>query len=277
MPRHPAADSPNDYHASMARHSGEAILLRAVDFGESDRIVHLLTPTQGRVTAIAKGARRSVKRFPGTLDLFNHLQITLQHRRTRAMGFLEQAVLLSPFIGLRAHPVRYALASYILELFDRMAPEGAAPPDARRIFTFALSALTALESIEPDRPLRVLVELRALDALGLRPELRRCVRCGTDARGRVGFHVADGGVICERCGTGQHGVLPVHLGTLRMLEQGLDYAWDRLARLSIDSAALLEAEQLLFRFQRFHVGFELRSESFLADSLAGDRLTPPPA
>ena len=48
----------------MATFQTEALILRAVDFGESDRILHLLVPDMGRLTAIAKGARRSVRRFP---------------------------------------------------------------------------------------------------------------------------------------------------------------------------------------------------------------------
>ena len=61
----------------MSKLLTEALLLRCVDFSESDRVVHLLTPDLGRLTAIAKGARRSVKRFPGTLDVFNHVRIQL--------------------------------------------------------------------------------------------------------------------------------------------------------------------------------------------------------
>ncbi len=246
----------------------EALLLRAVDFGESDRIVHLLTPETGRLTAIAKGARRSVKRFPGTLDLFNHLRVSVSRRRGgRAMAFLERAVLISPFLELRAVPTRYALASYLLELMDRMAPEGGAGPDTQRLFSFALSSLSALEGMAPDLRIRLLFELRALDALGLRPELRHCVRCGAEPGVRAGFYVADGGVVCSSCTVRLEGVLPVHLGTLRVLQQALDYDVDRLERLVPGAQAVVEARNLLFRFQRFHVGLELRSERFLDESL----------
>jgi DNA repair protein RecO (recombination protein O) len=253
----------------MSRLQTEALLLRAVDFGESDRIVHLLSPDVGRLSVIAKGARRSVRRFPGTLDLFNHLSISVRRRQRGSMGFLEQARLISPFLELRAHTTRYALASYLLELLGRMAPEGAALPDARRIFGFGLAAMTALQGMEPDLRLRILMELRALDALGLRPQFDRCVRCRAVPRqGPLGFHVADGGVICAAHGDeGREGVLPVHLGTLRALHQGLEYDLSRLSRLSLGPEALSEAGLLLFRFQRFHVGMELRSQRFLDESL----------
>jgi DNA repair protein RecO (recombination protein O) len=259
----------------MDRLASEVILLRAVDFGESDRIVHLLSPEVGRLTVIAKGARRSIKRFPGTLDLFNHLRVAVNRRRPGSMAMLEQATLLEPFLGLRVQSARYALASYLLELMDRMAPEGAARPDAQRLFGFVLSALRTLDGATPNARLRVLLELRAFDALGLRPELARCVRCGERPQGRVAFHVADGGVICgAHAGERSEGTLPVHVGTLKVLQQGLEYDYSRLGRLAFSPQALAEARQLLFRFQRFHVGIELRSERFLDESLGWAGLTP---
>jgi DNA repair protein RecO (recombination protein O) len=314
----------------------EALVLRVVPYGESDRIVHLLVPDSGRLAAIAKGARRSIRRFPGTLDLFNHLRVHLDVRRSPALARLDQAALIRCFPGLRAEAPRFGLGCYLLELLDRLAPEGAARSDARRLFAFALDALEAAASGPLDARLRLFLELRALDALGLRPELRRCVRCGEEleaaprggaergaarppggasearsepqasevpaarriaggarrrlADGRpaepearseasegppglareIGFHVAEGGPACARCASGERGLLPVRLGTLRALERALRLGVPQLDRLVLGPRALDEARTLLTRFQRFHLGVELRSERVL-DELFGSR------
>ncbi len=117
----------------------------------------------------------------------------------------------------------------------------------------------------PDSRLRTLIELRALDALGVRPEFSRCVRCGSSPAGRsaIGFHVADGGVVCDPCCAQLDGILRVQPGTLRALEQGLRLDFERLDRLVMGGTLLAEARQLLGRFQRFHLGVELRSEPYL--------------
>jgi DNA repair protein RecO (recombination protein O) len=247
-----------------------------VDFGESGRILHLLVPEAGRLTAIAKGARRSVRRFAGTLDLFNHLRIQVDRRRPSAMARLDQASLIRSFGPLRVEPARYALGCYLLELLDRLAPEGGVRSDTRRLFGFALDALAALTATAPDARLRTLLELRALDALGLRPELRRCVRCGgaPEAGGAVSFHVAEGGPVCAACGTRLEGLLRVQLGTLRALEQGLRFELARLDRLVLGPRTLAEAGILLGRFQRFHLGVELKSERFLDSMLPLPRTAP---
>lgn len=256
----------------MARLDTEALVLRVVDFGESDRIAHLLTPGTSRLTVIAKGARRSRRRFPGVLDLLCHVAVQVERRRPQGMARLEQARLLDPGAALRADPARFALACYVAELVDRLAPEGAGGAEARHLFEAALGALHAIAAGRPDARLRVLLEVRLLRALGLAPELGRCVRCARAlAPGApVLFHVAEGGALCAACARAGDAAVPVGLGTLRALEQSLRLGLPELSRLGLSGAALAEARGLLARFLRFHVGLELRSEPVL------DRLLPRP-
>jgi DNA repair protein RecO (recombination protein O) len=250
----------------------QALVLRAVDFGESDRIIHLLTPALGRVAVIAKGARRSKRRFPGTLDLFNQLAVQIVRTRPTVLARLEAARLQRTFEAIRAQSGRFALGCYLLELLDRLSPEGGAPRDLERLFEFARSALQWLDRESPTERMRVLLELRALDALGLRPELLRCVRCGKPlpkaGSAPLPFAVAEGGPICSEC-TAAGGVvtLPVHLGTLRALDRALSFPLGQLGRLALGGDALAESQRLITRFLGFHVGIELQSRRILDEEL----------
>jgi DNA repair protein RecO (recombination protein O) len=258
----------------------QALVLRSVDFAEADRILHLLVPEQGRITVIAKHARRSVKRFGGTLDLFNHLDVEIARKRPGVLSRLDKARLRHSFATLRTDPRRFALGCYLLEILDRQAPEGGREDDMGRLFRFALESLGWLAERRPDLQLQVLHELRTLDALGLRPELRRCVRCsgdpfrsgggsggGSDGSGRIHFHVPEGGPLCGACAQRAQGTLRVAPGTLRALEQGLSWELAQLERLVLPPRALEEALTLVGRFQRFHLGVELSSERFLREML----------
>jgi DNA repair protein RecO (recombination protein O) len=264
----------------MQKLTTEALVLRAVDLGESDRVVHLLTPETGRIAAIAKGARRSVKRFPGTLDFFNQLHVQLERKRGVAqLARLEHARLLRAFHGLREDAGRFALGCYLLELLDRLAPEDGRRGDLAALYRFALDALGAIDALPPEPRLRALLELRLLAAVGLRPELARCVRCGNPIQTpRAQFWIAEGGAICASCTNPHEQGIPVHLGTLRALEQSLAFPLARTGRIALSELALREAQTLIGRFLRFHVGVELRSESFLSERLtphrADERLRP---
>ena len=183
-----------------------ALLLRARDFGESDRIAQLLTPATGRISVVAKGARRSVKRAFGTLDLFNLLRVQIEQRRPQVLARLEQARLTRTWHGLREHPSRFALACYLLEMLNRLAPESGARAEHERLFRFATRALSWLDAAAPSAATRPLLEFRTLGALGLRPELARCVRCSTRIEPRDGprvpYQIADGGPLCAACHSG---------------------------------------------------------------------------
>ncbi len=248
----------------------EALVLRSVDFSEADRILHLLVPELGRITVIAKHARRSVKRFAGNLDFFNQLRVQIDRKRSGAMSRLDQARLVRSFEPLRSHPTRFALGCYLLEMLDRLAPEGGSRVDMQRLFAFATEALQWLCDCSPDEKARTFLELRALQALGLRPELRHCVRCGRlpEELDEVDFHIPDGGPLCGACAVRQSGLLRVHRGTLRTLEQGLLWDLSRLDRLVLPPRVLEEARQLVGRFQRFHLGVELTSDRFLQEMLS---------
>lgn len=65
---------------TKCQHS-RAIVLRHVDFRESDRVITVFTLEQGRMAGLAKGVRKSVRRFAGRLDLFS--LVVLEHRDGR--------------------------------------------------------------------------------------------------------------------------------------------------------------------------------------------------
>ncbi len=63
-----------DGYAMAGPLTTEAVVLRSMRYGEADRILHVYTPMRGRVSAIAKGVRRSRSRFGGRLEPFFRLR-----------------------------------------------------------------------------------------------------------------------------------------------------------------------------------------------------------
>ena len=171
-------------------------MLRAVDFGESDLVVHLLTPASGRLTAIAKGARRSTRRFPGLLDLFNHLRVEVERPRRGSLARLEHARLIQRLhrAALGLAPLRARLLPARAARSPRARGRGAARPRAA-LRLRRRSRSPALERGAPDRRARALLELRALG--GPRAAPRAAPLRALRARGRAGaapvvFHVRRG-------------------------------------------------------------------------------------
>ncbi|HTO53122.1 MAG TPA: DNA repair protein RecO [Myxococcota bacterium] len=259
-------------------HRTRALVLRTFDQGESDRVVHLYTEALGRISAIAKGARRSKRRFPGTLEILSLVDVRLVDPPRAVLARLEGAKLVRAFEGVPANLARFAIACQFLELLNRATPERQAQPE---LFHFATGVLDVLDGETPDELLALLVLAKTLARLGYRPQLVRCALCGNDlpAEGaRVAFVPGHGGAVCRACGGIEDARISLRL--LRGLEAGLRQPLRARHELGLQPRDVALAARLVERFFRFHIGFELRSEGFLrrvfadridgADSVDGD-------
>jgi DNA repair protein RecO (recombination protein O) len=174
----------------------EAVVLRSIRYGEADRIVHCYTPDRGRISAIAKGSRRTKTRFGGRLEPFFRLRLVLHESRS---------------------DLHTVTAAETVDGYSRLRHDGAALDSAAR----ACDAVTRLfETDEPHSGVYHLLcnELALLDgdpahathanqlafrlklllAAGLAPSLSACAACGERDQ-LYGFSGAAGGVVCEAC------------------------------------------------------------------------------
>ena len=241
-----------------------AVVARMVDYGEADRVVTLLTEQRGRVSAMARNARRSRRRFGGALSLFVVGQATLQQRRRSELLLLEGFRCcedLAPAIS--SDVVKVAHGSYLLELTREIWPADA--PD-RRLFDLACEGLRALAGHPPNPALLRAFELQLLAVAGLAPSLQHCVRCGAAATASpMGFSVSAGGVICQGCGP--HG-WPFSAALQRQLLDLLEMPLAPAAETTISRETAHQARELLWMLVRHHLGKELRTLAFIAQ-LAG--------
>src|SRR5512142_1063854 len=93
-----------------------AIVLRTVDYGESARVVTLLSRERGKVSAFARGARASRRRFGGALEPFTLLAAEVRGRSSSDLLGLESTAVVRGFGGIRGDLARIACAAYAAEL-----------------------------------------------------------------------------------------------------------------------------------------------------------------
>jgi DNA repair protein RecO (recombination protein O) len=184
-----------------------AIVLRTVDYGDADRVVTLFTRDAGKLAALARGARKSVRRFGAGLGLFGVGEAVLLDKPNAELSGLERFDGARGFPALMSDVAKVAHGGYACELVRELIPLRHPEPE---LFELLIELFTTLE-LGPARAetLRIF-ELRLLDTLGLRPQLERCVACDGDELGAPGdvLDVRRGGVVCAAChGHGRpHGV-----------------------------------------------------------------------
>jgi DNA repair protein RecO (recombination protein O) len=233
-----------------------AVVLRTVDYGERDRVVTLLSRERGKLSAFARGARSSRRRFGGALEPFTLLAVEVTERGGD-LGVLESASVERGFGALRGDLARIACASYAVELARELVRD-AEPHDD--LFVSLVAYLGALDDA-PARPWDLRrFELDALRAAGLQPSLDGCARCGRPAGGAgLRFDPAEGGVLCAACaptgGPGARAVETPVLEALRRLARGEE------AGAGEDDAS--RARVLLGACVEYHLGKRLQSRRFL--------------
>ena len=129
--------------------SQAAIVLQSVPFRDADLIVSLLGKDTGRVTAMAKGARRSKKRFLGGINEFDCGTFDLERRRSSDKRYVlvdirERKI----FAKLRENFRAFTLSAFCLETTRCFAVEG--DPEGRNWFGPLFLALRALDEAEND-------------------------------------------------------------------------------------------------------------------------------
>lgn len=183
----------------QSEHSA-GLLLRSVDYGDADRVVTLLTASHGKIALIARGARRSRRRFQGALEPFTWLDVALVPGAGVGLGTLVEAHARRAFPRILADLARMGAAGAVLELVRDAVPER--ETDAPVYLTTA-AALEALD-VEDAVPLALVTcfHARLLGLLGFALRLDACGQCGRRPESRQAslFDPREGRLVCRACG-----------------------------------------------------------------------------
>jgi len=245
-------------------HVTPAIVLRSWPYGESDKIVTFLTEKHGKVTGIAKGAKRSIRRFLNSLEPFSLVNLHFQDRGHSGLAFILASDLQKSFLRLSGSLEKITFASYCVEITDGLIGER---EESCLIFEHLKNGLTYLDEKEASLVHLLHFELELLRLAGYQPSLHDCRRCGkSHQRGesmRWYFSLRDGGILCQGCCASGKETLPLLGPTLDlMIELQRDSSMQHFD-CSLSSPALKEVRSAVMRFIQFHIEREIKSAPFL--------------
>ena len=181
--------------------STDAIVLHAFDYLESSRILRLLTRDAGVRSVLAKGMRKSARRFGGAVDLFTRGTAHLYTKSGRDLDTLAGFEDVRARLELATDMARFTGAAVVAELVLRFARESEA--DARLFDTLGAALDDIASSTGPATVAAVLRGCwRLVAELGFAPSVDACSECHTPfaADEPVLFSHPAGGALCQRCG-----------------------------------------------------------------------------
>jgi len=249
----------------MSGFTTSAIMLRRISYGDNDLIIRFFTPDKGKISIIAKAAKKSTKRFGPILELFSVLQVVCRNGRRQGMMYLQEAALQQSFSEIRVDVKKTAYASYWAELINTWVEEKKKQTQLYDLFLLTLEALNHGE-ISAEM-LSVFFQLKFLNLNGFSPGLRKCRECGMPvektAHTRLVFDLVKGGLQCPQCSAGATGRLTLSKGVLKQLQWLEQHDLETARRMKFSPVALQESLAFMEAFVPFHTGRQLRSLKFL--------------
>jgi DNA repair protein RecO (recombination protein O) len=249
----------------MPHASSPAIVLRVADHGDFDKIVTCFTLYRGKVPLIAKGAKKSVKRFSGVLELFSVLNLEWSLGRGGRMPVLQEASVIHPFEQIRTDITKTAYASYWCELIYAWMEKSQRQTSVYRLLEFTLDQLD--RGGLPEHVLHITFQLRFMTLSGFRPGFDHCHACRKALEqfgsSSVAFDVKRGGVLCEDCAAQGVGPFALSKGTIKVLNWVSSAPLEKVHRLRFSKQAVDESLQMLEAFVPYYLGRETKSMKFL--------------
>ena len=186
------------------------IVLREIEYKDSDKLLTVLTQELGKRTFRARGVKSSRSRLKSACQLLAYSEFTVLETHDRYV--ITEAVTQEMFPELRQDIELLSLASYFVQLTDAVAQEG---DEATELLSLLLNALYALAKLKrPQTLVKAVFELRLACISGFLPDLRGCAVCGREDSDR--FNITQGVLQCSNCqSAGLEGIrMPVSAGTL---------------------------------------------------------------
>ena len=253
----------------MASEQSIAIVLRCVEFSETSLIVTLYTKDFGRISAIAKGARRPKGPFEGALDLLSVCRVVVIRKDTDALELLTEAKLHRRFRGaeksLEQTYAGYSVAELLRMLTDDNEPH-------QDVYDLTISTLHQIEQRTGLAETLLYFETQLLRMLGHAPGLDSCTDCGAAfdqdtlnaANQTTGtspmFSLTAGGLVCEDCKVRQRQNIRVSSAVVETLRRISSAGVS--TPVSIEPAIYSPLRSLVSRYTQGVVGRTLRMQPF---------------
>lgn len=170
------------------------IILREVNYKESDKILTVLTRDAGRLTVSARGCRRKNSAIAAVSQLLCYSELTLYEYQNR--WNLREGELLREFRGVRGDLDKLCLGTWFAELTESLTAEDVPAPEMLRLL---LNSLYALEELDrPEALVKAAFEVKMMALAGYEPMLNCCAVCGQEPE-EPRFHLSQGALHCPGC------------------------------------------------------------------------------
>jgi DNA repair protein RecO (recombination protein O) len=243
-----------------------AVVLKVGDLGEADKIVTFYSKQIGKLAGIAKGAKKSKKRFSNKLEVFSLLDVLYDDRSRSGLVRIVEAELLFPYISLRENYDRYVGAALVCELIYCWSRDYDAD---KNIFNLLIWALQNIDKGKSSRIVLIFFQIKLYTLLGYKLYLSGCIKCGiAEQAGKpYVFHPGRHGLLCRNCSPSliSRETVSLSMNTIKLLQHAQDLPMEKIERLCFSDSSIREALLLFRAYGQYLLQREIKAWNFMEE------------
>ncbi len=247
----------------MPTYKTKGIIIKRTNLGEADKILTIFTPNLGKVSAVARGVRKTTSKLGGHLELFCSIDLILA--KGRNMDVVTSVQKNYHFKNLCFNLKRTSYAYYVCELVDKFTSDNFRDT---RLFNLLFSVLDNInKEISMDGKMDLIsngFKIKLLRILGYAPNIERCSKCNNKSDNNY-FSNSLGGVLCKDCLEHDRQSIRMSYVSLKVLNFLGKSSFEKIRRLDIDRKLVKEIENILDLFMRYILDREFKSKRLIYD------------
>lgn len=235
----------------------QGIVIKTQDYSESHKIVTIFSNKLGKVSAIARGAKKPKSRMAAVTQPFILGEFFVYVNS--GLSTIQQGDVIDSLRLIREDIIKTAYAAYVVELTDKLT-------DSRILNKYLFDQLYQTlqwigEHNEADIPI-MMFELKLYATAGIAPVLDRCVHCG-NKESLFCFSITEGGLLCAKCKHTDPESIVLSEKLAKLLNIFANVELERIGTISVKPENKKLLRQLMDSYYDQYGGYFLKSKRFL--------------
>lgn len=232
----------------------EGIIISEVDYKESSKIINIFTKEHGIIGVLARGTKQVKNNLSGVTSKLTYGYFHLKYKEN-GLSTLIEVDILDKFKTIRRSLDLTSYSIYLLELSTMVYKH----ETNSEIYPLLISSLKKINEGFDYQIIAIILELKLLDYLGIKPVIDHCVTCGSKAD-IVTISSYRGGYLCRNC---YHGETVSNIKTIKLLRMFYYVDISKISKLEITNNIKQELTNFIDDYYDRYSGLYLKSKEFL--------------
>lgn len=232
----------------------EGIIINERAYGETSKIINVLTKEHGIIGMMVKGCRTMKSPLRSVTDKLTYGKFSIYYKKDK-LSILSEVNIINPFKNVKKDIDKISYASFLIELSEQIIRQ--------TTFTYVYSLLidSLVKINEKFDPLVIanIIELKYLDFLGVLPVLDSCSNCGNKSN-IITLSSDKGGYLCSKCRTNEPIISKKSIQLIRMYYY---VEINKIEKLEVSQQSKKEINDFLDNYYDRYTGLYLKSKQFI--------------